>query len=434
MKLFYLWVFSLAVPFHSGHASEQPANTISSTPASALLANNTEDLSPDFPYNINSLAREQGIKHDLKYDGCNGFIRAGYIQTHVKHTNKEQAYGSGSELGCGFSWGAFFKFHTSAFAVINPSFNGDDNDAIHGDFFNAYKNSYITLGEAVMTLSYGRFEAHIGPQRINTPHMDQDDLRLLPNIFEAYLIDYHVSDEFYIGSGFVRTAKGWENNGNAQDFVDIGDAFGGDSAQSWLAWGKYQRGKLNASAWYYSIKDVQQIFFADIVYQNQFKGLFAYELGGQFDLGRSIGDESAGLVDANTLGVFASVSAYGLTFTTAFNKNFGKSAAVNSVGGGPFFTSMEDLTLDAVDSGINAQSLLLNLEYQTYFVQGLTIGLAAGDFQAEKARDFHAQEFDTYLRYQFRQMLSVDIMYAYIKDLKSSVNTEQVRVIFNYQF
>jgi hypothetical protein len=33
-----------------------------------------------------------------------------------------------------------------------------------------------------MTLSYAGVEAHIGPQRFDSPHMDQDDLRLLPNI------------------------------------------------------------------------------------------------------------------------------------------------------------------------------------------------------------------------------------------------------------
>jgi hypothetical protein len=96
--------------------------------------------------------------------------------------------------------------------------------------------------------------------------MDQDDLRLLPNIFEAYFIDYHIDDEFYIGSGFVRTAKGWENNDDAKKFVDIGEAFGGTGALSWLAWGKYQQGSIDANVWYYYIKDVQQIFFMDITY------------------------------------------------------------------------------------------------------------------------------------------------------------------------
>ncbi|RLA23735.1 MAG: hypothetical protein DRQ62_05900 [Gammaproteobacteria bacterium] len=394
----------------------------------------SEDLSPGSPYNINNMEREAGIKHDLKYDGCNGFIRGGYIQTHAKTVSKEQAYGLSGELGCGISWGPYFQLHTSAFTAINPGFNSGNNDEIHGDFFDEYKNSYITLGEAVMTLSYAGFQAHLGPQRINTPHMDQDDLRLLPNIFEAYLIDYHIDDEFYIGSGFIRTAKGWENNGNAADFVGIGEAFGGTGSESWLAWGKYQQGYINASAWYYYINNVQQIFFADIVYQNSFNDIFSYELGGQFDLGRSVGDQSLGLVDANTLGAYATISVYGVSFTTAYNKNFGQSAAVNSVGGGPFFTSMEEMTLDAVDAGKNAQALLLNLEYQPHFLDSINVGVAVGDFQAEKAADFHTQEINTYLSYRYKQMFNVDIMYAYIKNLQSEIDTEQFRVILGYQF
>jgi hypothetical protein len=172
-----------------------------------------------------------------------------------------------------------------------------------------------------MTLSYGDLQAHLGPQRFNSPHMDQDDLRLLPNIFEAYFIDYHIDDEFYIGSGFVRTAKGWENNDDAKKFVDIGEAFGGTGALSWLAWGKYQQGSIDANVWYYYIKDVQQIFFMDITYQDRINDIFFYELGGQFDLGRSIGSQSIGLVDANTLGAYATIGAYGVSFTTAYNKN-----------------------------------------------------------------------------------------------------------------
>ncbi len=415
------------------HADE---NTIQNTPAkdSGILAQPTEDLSPAPPYHIDNQARGQGIKHDLKYDHCNGYLRGGYIQTNQKTVSNQQAYGLGGELGCGISWGPFFKLHASAFTAINPGFNSGNKDEIQGDFFDENKNSYITLGEAVMTLSYADFQAHLGPQRFSSPHMGPDDLRLLPNIFEAYLVDYHMGDVFYLGSGFVRTAKGWENNGNAADFVNIGKAFGGMGSQSWLACGKYQHGHINASAWYYYITDVQQIFFTDIVYQNSLNDIFSYTLGGQFDLGRSVGSQSIGLVDANTLGVFASLSAYGITFTTAYNKNFGLSAAVNSVGGGPFFTSMEEMTLDAVDAGKNAQALLFNLEYQPHFLPSITLGVATGDFQAEKATDFHTQELNTYLSYQYQQMITINIMYAYIKNLTSELETEQLRVILGYQF
>ncbi|TXL14803.1 hypothetical protein BMR04_12675, partial [Methylococcaceae bacterium HT3] len=54
-----------------------------------------EYLSPGQPNNINNSVREEGIKHDLKYNGCNGFIRGGYIQTHTKTVSNQQAYGLG---------------------------------------------------------------------------------------------------------------------------------------------------------------------------------------------------------------------------------------------------------------------------------------------------------------------------------------------------
>ena len=106
-----------------------------------------------------------------------------------------------------------------------------------------------------------------------TSFRKNSDSPILPNIFEAYLFDYHIDDEFYLGSDFVRTAKGWENNGNAADFVDKGEAFGGTGELSWLAWGKYQQAYIDANIWYYYIKDVQQIFFMDATYQNRFNDI-----------------------------------------------------------------------------------------------------------------------------------------------------------------
>lgn len=427
MQAYILSLLVVLSTLHIAIAEDKPEKT----PAPTQIQPPAEDLSPGFPYNINTSLRVEGIQHDLKYDDCNGFVRGGYIQTHQKTVSNQQAYGLGGELGCGFSWGSFFKLHASAFTTINPGFNSDNKDEIQGDFFAADKNSYITLGEAVMTLSYANFQAHLGPQRFNSPHMDQDDLRLLPNIFEAYFVDYHIGDELYLGSGFVRTTKGWENNRNAADFVDIGEAFGGKGALSWLSWGKYQQGYIDANIWYYYIKDVQQIFFIDVTYQNWLNNIFFYELGGQFDLGRSVRSQSIGLVDANTLGVYATISAYGVSFTTAFNKNYGASAAVNSVGGGPFFTSMEQMTLDAVNAK-NAQALFFNLEYQP--LDELIIGAATGDFQGENTADFHTQEVNAYLGFNFRQILTVNFMYAYIKDLQAVQVSEQIRVILGFQF
>ena len=178
-----VYIFSLLVvliTLQTAIAQDEPAETLAREDKSVQIQPPSEDLSPGFPYNINTSLRVEGIKHDLKYDGCNGFIRGGYIQTHQKTVSNQQAYGLGGELGCGISWGPYFKLHASAFTAINPGFNSGNKDEIQGDFFDENKNSYITLGEAVMTLSYGDLQAHLGPQRFNSPHMDQDDLRSLP--------------------------------------------------------------------------------------------------------------------------------------------------------------------------------------------------------------------------------------------------------------
>ena len=89
------------------------------------------------------------------------------------------------------------------------------------------------------------------------------------------------------------------------------------------------------------------------------------------------------------------------------------------------------MTLDAVNAK-NAQAILFNLEYQP--LEELVIGAAAGDFQGENAADFHTQEVNAYLGFNFRQMITVDFMYAYIKNLQADQVTEQIRVILGFQF
>ncbi|MCK4842987.1 MAG: OprD family outer membrane porin [Methylococcales bacterium] len=396
------------------------------TPVHAHLHGNEEQEKPFNFKSPSNTAPFQAVEHDEEYYGCSGYIRSGYIQT-----NDSYASAFAGELGCGYQLNQYIKAHLGVFASIDSGLNSQNDDKIQTDFFNKQKDSYFILGEAVLTISYQQLEAHLGRQNFDSPHMDADDLRMIANLFEAYLLDYHFSDALYFGTGFVREASGWENGADASQFISVGEALGGESSGAWLSWLNYQQDHYSSDTWFYFIPDHLLIFYAEFIYNNKLMDRLSYSLGLQYDLGKAIGTEKLSDIDAHTLGVMATLSWADLTFTMAYNKNFGNTTALASIGGGAFFTSLEDQTLDAV-SGDKAESLLLNLEYK--LDDYLTFGAAMGKFTASNKTDYNKQEINLFINYSWKQKLTAELMYAIIDDKNSEPDIHQIRAILTYRY
>ncbi len=388
----------------------------------------------DIVYNYKSpddITPYEAVMHDEEYFGCGGYLRAGFIQTKIRSVDTSEATAVGGELGCGYQLNAHIKAHLGAFAVLETGLNSQNEDNIHAEFFNNHKNSFFMLGEAVLTVSFKSFEAHLGRQNLDSPHMDSDDLRMVGNLFEAYLIDYHWSHELYTGAGFVRQAAGWENGGDLSHFIPIGEALGGKNSGAWVSWLAYAEEQVSANAWLYIIPDHLSIFYSEIATSNNITSNISYSTAFQYDWGQSIGEERLGDIEAHTVGFMASVSGYGLTITTAYNKNFGDTGAVASVGGGPFFTSMEDQTLDAA-VGKNTQGILYSLEYAVN--DKLSLGVAKAEFRADDRKDYRTDEINYFLNYNWNDKFSAEIMYAAIDDKNSSEDMDQIRAILTYRY
>ncbi len=235
-------------------------------------------------------------------------------------------------MGCGYSYDGFINGYLGLFTSIDNGLNpGNDND-IQGDFFNRKKDGYILLGEAVLTVNFMKFQAHLGRQRFDSPHMSGDDLRMIPNLFEAYFLDYHNSDQFHFGAGFVRQMSGWENGADQSNFIGIGDAFGGSGGASWVGWGSYQQDNFNSAIWYYYVPDNLQILYAEAKYSAHINDTFSYQLALQYDWGTDVGTARMGPVQGNTWGILASLSAYDITASFAYNRNHTDIGAIPSLG------------------------------------------------------------------------------------------------------
>jgi hypothetical protein len=395
-------------------------------PSFAHLHDNEES---DKPFNFKSPddpGSFQAVEHAEEYYGCSGYLRTGFIQT-----DHQSASAFAGELGCGYQLNSYVKGHIGLFASIDPGWNSHNDQTVQGDFFNRQRDSYLIVGEAVLTLSYELFEAYLGRQNLDSPHLDSDDLRMISNLFEAYLFDYHYSDTLYFGAGFVREASGWENGANASQFVSIGEALGGESNGAWLSWINYQHQHVTADTWFYLIPDHLAIFYAELVYSRELTDTLSYSIGLQYDWGQSIGNARLGDAEAHTLGIMVAVAWSDFTFTAAYNKNFGSTGAIASVGGGSFFTSLEDQTLDAI-TGTDTESSLLSIEYKVN--DYLSFGSAAGKFNASARSDYNKEELNVFININWKDTLTTELMYAIVDDKNSEPDMHQIRAIITYRY
>lgn len=360
---------------------------------------------------------------------CDGYLRAGFIQT-----DHDSATALGGSAGCKIKINQYINIHAAAFASFDPGINSNNDDNIQGEFFNQKKDSYLIAGEAHLEISYNNFHANLGRQRLNSPFMDEDDLRIIPNLFEAYLLDYHLADELLIGSGYIREAAGWENGANASQFISIGEALGGDSNHSngaIVSWLDFNHDFFTNNTWFYYVPDHLTMLYTEFQYTQEISENLSYNFGFQYNWGNDSGNDRFGHIDTHTFGVMTALTWTDLTLTASYNKTIGDTAALASIGGGPFFTSFEDQTLDAVE-GSDSQSIMVGAEYS--FISEIAIGVMAGKFNAIDKTDYNKEELNLYLNYNWDDKVLAGVMYAIVNDLNDEPDMHQFRVILTYQY
>jgi hypothetical protein len=198
----------------------------------------------------------------------------------------------------------------------------------------------------------------------------------------------------------------------------------------WLA-NTHEGALFESSLWYYHVDDNLQIIYGDISHSGQFANGIEYNLAVQADWGEDIGKGNMGNIEAKTWGATASITYQKLTTTLAYNKNESDSGALPSLGGGPFFTSMEDQTLDAV-AGERAEATLLALGYAV--TDNLILGSTFGQFNAKNKSDYDVDEVNFYLTYNWKEQTSFGITYAQLNDKNVPGKDHQLRAILSYSY
>lgn len=178
----------------------------------------------------------------------------------------------------GLSFGAAF-YTTNGFGLPGNSANIDPT------LLGANNSSYSLLGEAYVQYKYQNTTFKGGRQKLDTPLAGSDDARMLPNLFEAYvvtnsdiknttLVAAHVTQEAagtfangYAG-GVLGATSGYSytsNTANMQGkFTNMGQwAVGQNTAGVTAAAAIYANGPVKAQVWDYYAYDILNAVYAD---------------------------------------------------------------------------------------------------------------------------------------------------------------------------
>lgn len=368
-----------------------------------------------------------------------GQIRAGYITFSEDGTKRTSGYALGGHYHLNTKRYYGLKVGAEIYTVLNIGINQDPINE-NGDFFNKNNNGFILLSQAYLSGKWGNTEIKLGRQTLDTPHADSDDIRMMPNYFEAYTITNTDIDNVTLTAGMIDKMAGWENGIDSPKFVDVAETLGVNKTDGiYYASASYEGiENLSLALWYYHYSDIANVFYAEAGYNFALSQNSTFTLGLQYDSSQETGSALLGKQDAQTFGISleAQFDSLGLTILAAYNQDDGDTGAMGlSLGGGTFFTSMEDQTLDAIGTAGSAWMIGAGYDFGKVGINDLTFGIAYGNFEAKEHSTYKANEIDTILEYSYNEKLSftaalalVDFKVAGIKDY------EQFRVIGSYNF
>jgi hypothetical protein len=329
------------------------------------------------------------------------------------------------------------KLGAAAYISQKIPFATGDTVKANNDFFGNNAKSFAYLGEAYIDYSANDFSFRVGRQQIDTPFAQTDDIRMLPNTFEALVLTYSGFDQTTLVGGYVKRFVGYDSGNDISKFKKL-DGVDGNGAAVF--------GVLNESVenlalqgWYYGIDNVATILYTDAAYTIPVDESMQIELVAQF--GRFSEEKNSG-IDGNVYGIGAHFNVGMLTLGATYNtvSNSDGKTVVNGFGGGPYYTSMQEMTIDSMEDA-KAYQLSTQIDMTEVGVEGLTLAALYGNFKGKiLSLDARVNEFDIVAAYTFNDAICADMSYAMVDDKNKNTNAgtdggyDRFLVRLNYSF
>ena len=380
---------------------------------------------------VSTVEKFKGMFIDGKVSGQVKSVYAGYEQK-ADASADTYATALGGQLKYelaslnGFNAGvAFTTSQDMGFAT------GDKESSENNDELSSSAGNYTQVSEAYINYAYDTFNFRAGRQMLDTPLADSDDIRMVPNTFEAYIATYNISD-FTFTAGNLQHWQGFDAELLDDPWIKTGED------GTWFA-GMAYSSAVNFSAWYYNITKTTNASYADIDFSYEITEDMSFFMTMQY-LHESELDNSA--IEADIYGAMAEFSLYGIGFNIAYNKADKKEnkESFSGFGGGTLFTSMDTMILDEIAKDRDTSAIVGGVVYNMgdlsfLYAYGDFVGDADGSPEKVKA---HIVEQNMGFEYNVNEEFVVVAIYVLEEDKESSVSNDndwnRLQVMVKYDF
>lgn len=376
---------------------------------------------------------------DGKVSGQVRSIYAGYEQ---KDTATPDSYAT--------ALGGMLKYELASLHGFNAGFafttshdigflTGDKATSKQNAELSSNKGSYSELTEAYINYQNGDFNLRIGRQMMDTPLADSDDIRMIPNTFEALIATYTLNNFSFTAGNVQRwqgagAGLGYNPNGVALDsnWIDVG-------SRGTTFVGVDYEGKINMSAWYYDISKLTNAAKASYLEIGRHKNRNNFSLHGALQYLHESEVKSSG-VQADIYGALIEVMASNISINLAYNKSTKHSGkrSFSGIGGGSMFTSMDTMTIDEIAEDRDAQAIVLGLGYS---MKNWEFLYAYGDFDGDVnslGKKAHIVEQNMGFQYTVNEEFVFAAIYVKEEDKQSAIKTEndwdRIQIMMKYDF
>jgi len=328
-----------------------------------------------------------------------GNLRMGYISIEDNNGTTKNSSAIGGKFGgiirheAGLSAGATLFTTQKLFKNENSDLFGSDNDG------------YTILGEAFLQADFNNTQIKVGRFGFDSPHADTDDIRMISNTFSGISISNTDIEDMTIVLAHFDKWAGFDSD-ISEKFTDMNGDDGVTVA------GVTYEGIENVAlqSWYYHGRNFANIIYLEAIYESE-----NFSIGAQFSSQTDKTDDDSG-ADGDLYGITASYSLGDVTFSTAYNNVSG--TVINGFGGGPYFTSSADHTVEEV---LNQNAMAVGIEYSG--IEGLSLSILNVAF------DEGADETDYTVSWDISENMDFEIIYHHMHQ-----DGDMVYAVFNYGF
>ncbi len=297
------------------------------------------------------------------------------------------------------------------FYTTNALMSKSDSGSGTGLFASDDK-SFSILGEAYFDGSFGNSNIKIGRQKLNTPYTNDNDIRMVPNLFEAaVLTNTDLKDTTLLAMHITRSAG--VDSPLPEEFSDV--VSGGDGT---TILGVLYKGvpSTTLSAWYNDMDGLSSVTHIEGLRDIKFDENINLNVKAQY---ANYSEQKNSLVDGQMYGLSASLDVDRLNLYAGYNSasnDSGKSVTNFLGGGAPFVTSMDTLTINKLN---DARAYKLGLAYNLF--KELNISYYYGSFQYDTNRDKEYIEQDIFMKYSIFNNLNALLILTDVKHTFSNV-------------